>query len=215
MSLKTPTAVRQPLAGLYAIADTQYLDDARLIPAVGEAIAGGARIVQYRDKKHVAVDRARQAIELASLCRQHGALFIINDDVELAKQVQAAGVHLGRDDVSLAQARAQLGSQTIIGVSCYNDLARAVQAQAEGADYVAFGSFFPSRTKPQAVRAGLELLCEAKQKLHIPVVAIGGITPENGAHLLAAGADALAVIEGVFGQVNVREAAEHYARLFK
>ena len=202
------------VAGLYAIADTQYLDDAHLLPAVGEAIAGGARIVQYRDKKHVAADRARQATELASLCRQHGALFIINDDVELAKQVRAAGVHLGREDVSLTQARAQLGPQAIIGVSCYNELTRAVRAQTEGADYVAFGSFFPSRTKPQAVRAGLELLCEAKQKLHIPVVAIGGITPENGAHLLAAGADALAVIEGVFGQADVREAAERYARLF-
>ncbi|WP_372523522.1 thiamine phosphate synthase [Sulfuricaulis sp.] len=214
MNLKTPTVVRPQLAGLYAIADTLYLDDAHLMPAVGEATAGGARIVQYRDKKHVAADRARQVTELASLCRQHGALFIINDDVELAKQVQAAGVHLGRDDVSLAQARAQLGSQAIIGVSCYNELARAVRAQAEGADYVAFGSFFPSRTKPQAVRAGLELLCEAKQKLHIPVVAIGGITPENGAHLLAAGADALAVIEGVFGQVDIRAAAQRYARLF-
>jgi thiamine-phosphate pyrophosphorylase len=202
------------IIGLYAIADTQYLDDAHLMPAVGEAIAGGARVVQYRDKKHVTVDRARQASELASLCRKHGALFIINDDVELAKQVQAAGVHLGREDVSIAQARAQLGPQAAIGVSCYNDLARAVKAQAEGADYVAFGSFFPSRTKPQAVRAGLELLCEAKQKLHIPVVAIGGITSENGAHLLAAGADALAVIEGVFGQADIRAAAQRYTRLF-
>ncbi len=203
------------IIGLYAIADTQYLDDARLLPVVAEAIAGGACVIQYRDKKHTAVDRARQASELASLCRKHGALFIINDDVELAKQVQAAGVHLGREDASLAQARAQLGPQAIIGVSCYNELARAVLAQTEGADYVAFGSFFPSRTKPQAVRAGLELLCEAKQKLHIPVVAIGGITPENGAHLLAAGADALAVIEGVFGQDDVRTAAERYTRLFK
>jgi thiamine-phosphate pyrophosphorylase len=214
MNPKTPTTIRPCLAGLYAIADTQYLDDAHLMPAVGKAIAGGARIVQYRDKKHGTTDRAQQAGELASLCRKHGALFIINDDVELAKQVQAAGVHLGREDASLAQARAQLGPMAIIGVSCYNDLARAVRAQAEGADYVAFGSFFPSRTKPQAVRAGLELLCEAKQKLHIPVVAIGGITPENGAHLLAAGADALAVIEGVFGQVDIRAAAQRYTRLF-
>ncbi len=205
---------RLHVAGLYAIADTQYLDDARLLPAVAEAIAGGARIVQYRDKKHGAADRARQAGELALLCRKHDALFIVNDDVELAKLVQAAGVHLGREDVSPAQARAQLGPQAIIGVSCYNELTRAVQAQNEGADYVAFGSFFPSRTKPQAARAGLELLCEAKQKLRIPVVAIGGITPENGAHLVAAGADALAVIEGVFGQADVRAAAGRYAKLF-
>ena len=202
------------IAGLYAIADTQYLDDARLLEAVTQAIAGGARLIQYRDKKHDAEARVRQASELAKLCRQHGARFIVNDDVELAKQVWANGMHLGQEDASLAQARAQLGSQAIIGVSCYNELARAVQAQADGADYVAFGSFFPSRTKPGAVRAGLELLCEAKQKLKIPVVAIGGITPENGAHLVAAGADALAVIEGVFGQADVRAAAERYARLF-
>ena len=202
------------VAGLYAIADTQYLDDARLLPVVSEAIAGGARVIQYRDKSHDLPARLAQAKKIAALCRQHGVLFIVNDDVELAKQTAADGVHLGREDASLAQARAKLGSQAIIGVSCYNDLARAVKAQAEGADYVAFGSFFPSRTKPQAVRAGLELLCEAKQKLHIPVVAIGGITPENGAHLVAAGADALAVIEGVFGQTDVRAAAERYARLF-
>ena len=202
------------IAGLYAIADTQYLDDAQLPPAVSEAIAGGAHIIQYRDKKHAAADRARQAAELALLCRRLGVLFIINDDVTLTTEVRADGVHLGREDISLAQARELLGSQVIIGVSCYNELARAEAAQAEGADYVAFGSFFPSRTKPQAVRAGLELLCEAKQRLRIPVVAIGGITPENGAHLIAAGADALAVIEGVFGQADVRAAAERYARLF-
>ena len=202
------------ITGLYAIADTQYLDDARLLPAVGKAVAGGARIVQYRDKKHGAADRVRQAAELASLCRKHGALFIVNDDAELAMQAQADGVHLGREDVSLVQARTQLGPQAIIGVSCYNELARAVQAQNEGADYVAFGRFFPSRTKPQAVQADLELLREAKTKLHIPIVAIGGITPENGASLIAAGADALAVIEGVFGQADVRAAAARYARLF-
>lgn len=202
------------IAGLYAIADTQYLDDARLLPAVGEAIAGGARIVQYRDKKHAAADRGRQAVELATLCRRLGALFIVNDDVTLTKEVRADGVHLGREDASVADARAQLGPRAIIGVSCYNKLARAVQAQNEGADYVAFGSFFPSRTKPQAVHASLELLREAKKKLRIPVVAIGGITPENGAALIAAGADALAVIEGVFGQADVRAAAERYVQLF-
>jgi thiamine-phosphate pyrophosphorylase len=202
------------IAGLYAIADTQYLDDTRLIDAVAQAIAGGARVIQYRDKKHAAVERTRQASELAKLCRQQGALFIVNDDVTLAKEIQADGVHLGREDASLAQARAQLGPQAIIGVSCYNELARAETAEKQGADYVAFGRFFPSRTKPQAVQAGLELLREAKRKLHIPIVAIGGITPENGAALIAAGADALAVIEGVFGQADIRGAAQRYVRLF-
>jgi thiamine-phosphate pyrophosphorylase len=203
------------LAGLYAIADTQYLDDAHLIEAAVQAIEGDARIVQYRDKKHTGAERTQQAKRLAALCRQHGVLFIINDDVTLAKETQADGVHLGREDAAIAQARKQLGSRAIIGVSCYNELARAEQAAAQGADYVAFGRFFPSRTKPQAVPASLDLLREAKKKLHIPVVAIGGITPENGASLIAAGANALAVIEGVFGQADVRAAAERYASLFK
>ena len=202
------------LAGLYAIADTQYLNDARLIEAVTHAIAGGARVIQYRDKQHTAAKRMQQAKELAAFCRRQGALFIINDDVTLAQQSQADGVHLGRDDASPAKAREQMGPQVIIGVSCYNELARAEAAQQQGADYVAFGRFFPSRTKPQAVPASLDLLREAKKKLRVPVVAIGGITPENGAALIAAGADALAVIEGVFGQADVRGAAERYARLF-
>jgi thiamine-phosphate pyrophosphorylase len=141
-------------------------------------------------------------------------LFIVNDDAALARQSQADGVHLGREDTAPVQARARLGSRAIIGVSCYNELPRAQAAQEQGADYVAFGRFFPSRTKPQAVQAGPELLHEAKKKLRIPVVAIGGITPENGASLIAAGADALAVIEGVFGQADVRAAAERYAQLF-
>jgi thiamine-phosphate pyrophosphorylase len=202
------------ITGLYAIADTHYLDDTRLIEAVTQAIAGGARIIQYRDKKHTAAERMRQASELARLCRQQGALFITNDDVMLAKKSQADGVHLGRDDASLTHAREQLGSRAVIGVSCYNVMTRAETAQSQGADYIAFGRFFPSRTKPQAVQASLDLLREAKLKLHIPVVAIGGITPENGASLIAAGADALAVIEGVFGQADVRAAAQRYAQLF-
>lgn len=202
------------MAGLYAIADTQYLDDARLVEAVTQAIAGGAHAIQYRDKKHSAAERARHATELTTLCRPHGVLFIVNDDLALAKECGADGVHLGREDASLVQARKQLGSQVIIGLSCYNELARAESAQAQGADYVAFGRFFPSRTKPQAVQAKHDLLREAKKKLRIPVVAIGGITPENGASLIADGADALAVIEGVFGQADVQAAAERYARLF-
>jgi thiamine-phosphate pyrophosphorylase len=202
------------VAGLYAIADTQYLDDVRLALAVAEAIVGGARIIQYRDKKHGAKSRVQQASKLAKLCQQHGVLFIVNDDVELAKETGADGVHLGREDAAIADARERLGPKAIIGVSCYNELARAVGAEAQGADYIAFGRFFPSRTKPQAVPASLDLLREAKKKLSIPIVAIGGITPENGASLIAAGADALAVIEGVFGQAEVRAAAQRYAQLF-
>jgi len=181
---------------------------------VRAALAGGARVIQYRDKTRDTARRERQARALAALCRAHGALFVINDDVALARAVAADGVHLGRDDATLAQARAQLGPQAAIGVSCYNELSRALQAQAQGADYVAFGSFFPSRTKPAAVPATLELLRQARALLPLPIVAIGGITPTNGATLLHAGADALAVIEGVFGQTDIDAAAKQYARLF-
>lgn len=202
------------LHGLYAIADTHYLDAARLAPAVEAAIAGGARVVQYRDKRHDAASRVRQARDLAAICRRHGVLFLVNDDVVLAEAAGADGVHLGHGDMPLAAARRLLGPGKIIGVSCYNELERALAAERAGADYVAFGSFFPSRTKPQAVRATPDLLRAAKQRLPIPVVAIGGITPENGAALIEAGADMLAVIEGVFAQPDVRAAAGRYARLF-
>lgn len=203
------------IRGLYAIADTQYLSDTGLAAAVARAIDGGARVLQYRDKKGGDARRRRQATELLALGRRHGVPLIINDDVALALEVGADGVHLGREDARLSEARAQLGATALIGVSCYNEVARALAARTQGADYVAFGSFFPSRTKPGAVRAGLELLREARGKLRIPIVAIGGITPENGASLIAAGADSLAVIEGVFGQADIRAAAERYARLFR
>lgn len=203
------------LRGLYAIADTGYLDDARLAGAVEQAIAGGARVVQYRDKRHDAAARRRQAQTLSRLCREHGAIFLVNDDVVLAKESDADGVHLGRQDMPFSAARARLGADRLIGVSCYNELERATAAEKQGADYVAFGSFFPSRTKPQAARAPLELLRAARAQLKMPIVAIGGITPENGAALIEAGADMLAAIEGVFAQSDIRAAARRYADLFR
>jgi thiamine-phosphate pyrophosphorylase len=203
------------IAGLYAIADTRYLDPTTLPDAVRAAIDGGARLIQFRDKGGEAGARERQARALAALCRGAGATFLINDDVALAQRIGADGVHLGGADAPLAEARAALGPQAVIGISCYDELARAERAEAEGADYVAFGSFFASRTKPQAVRAGIELLRRARAVLRVPIVAIGGITPENGAALIAAGADALAAIEGVFAQADVRAAAAAYARLFQ
>ncbi len=202
------------IGGLYAIADTFYLHDAQLLKAVALAIEGGARVIQYRDKKNDVIKRDQQASDIAALCRKQNVLFIVNDDVELARRVNADGVHLGRDDVPLVAARKQLGAAAVIGVSCYNELTRALQAQTEGANYVAFGRFFPSATKPQAMSASPALLREAKQKIHLPLVAIGGITSENGAALISAGADALAVIEGVFGQKDIRASARRYAQLF-
>lgn len=203
------------LRGLYAITDGALTPGARLAPAVEAAIRGGARLVQYRDKSTDTQRRRQEARALAELCRDHGVGFIVNDDVELALESGADGVHLGRDDVELTTARVRLGPRALIGVSCYDSLQRAVAAAHAGADYVAFGSFYASDTKPGTVRAPLSLLAEARRQLGIPVCAIGGITPENGATLLEAGAQMLAVIRGVFAEKDVRVAAESYARLFK
>ena len=202
------------IAGLYAIADSSYLSTEQFVPAVRATLEGGAHVIQYRDKNSEPQIRTAIARALNTLCRDHGVPLLINDDIALAVNVGAAGVHLGRDDQDIDAARAALGPTALIGVSCYNELARAQAAQAAGADYVAFGRFFPSRTKPQAVPATPELLRAARAELKIPIVAIGGITPENGTPLIAAGANALAVIEGVFNQPDIRAAAEHYARLF-
>jgi thiamine-phosphate pyrophosphorylase len=172
-------------------------------------------MIQYRDKGPTASAGMDELVSLAGLCRQQGIPLIVNDDVELAAAVGAAGVHLGRDDVSLQAARARLGIDAIIGVSCYNDLQRARQAAQAGADYVAFGRFYPSHSKPEAVPADPGLLARATTELAIPAVAIGGITPANGPALLAAGASLLAAIHGVFGQPDIEAAAQQYAALFR
>lgn len=203
------------LTGLYAITDPQLTPGDALIPAAAAALHGGARVVQYRDKSGDGVRRLREATALVALCRRHDALLIVNDDVDLAAAVGAHGVHLGRDDAQLAAARSRLGRTAIIGVSCYNVLTRAQAAAEQGADYVAFGRFFPSQTKPQAVAADPALLREARAAVGLPLVAIGGITPDNGAQLLEAGADMLAVIHGVFGQPDIEAAARRFADMFR
>ena len=208
------SSLQPPIAGLYAIADRTYLKPQDFITAAEAALAGGTRLLQYRDKHSAPMQRLTIAQALNDVCRRHAVPLIINDDIELAAHVGAAGVHLGGDDTDIATARAALGKDTILGLSCYNQLERARVAQAAGADYVAFGRFFASRTKPQAVPATLDLLRAARTELKIPIVAIGGITPENGRSLIEAGADALAVIEGVFNQANIRLAAERYRGLF-
>ena len=201
--------------GLYAITDSNLIPAAELATRVAQAIAGGATVIQYREKQLAASERHRQAAELAALCRRHAVPLLINDDVELAAAVGAAGVHLGRDDTAIRTARERLGADAIIGVSCYNTLQRAHAAAAAGADYIAFGRFFPSHTKPDAVQAEPELLQQARRQLELPLVAIGGITPENGARLLATGANLLAVIHGVFGQPDAQAAAQRYTDLFE
>lgn len=170
-------------------------------------------LIQYRDKSTDDRRRRNEAGALRELCAQYGAALIINDDVDLARAVGANGVHLGRDDAEPVQARRMLGEQAIIGVSCYASLERAWWAQAQGADYVAFGSFHPSPTKPQAARATLTLLQQARAGLRLPLVAIGGILPAHVPALIAAGADLVAVISGL-QQGDAEAAARAYAKHF-
>jgi len=203
------------LRGLYAITDAALMPRHRFSGQIEAALAGGARLIQYRDKSADHRQRLFQARLLAMLCRNHGATLIINDDIDLAAASGAHGVHLGRDDAPLEAARERLGPDAIIGLSCYASLACAHRAQAEGADYVAFGSFFPSPTKPDAARAPVDLLGRACRSLSVPVAAIGGITAANGAELVRAGADMLAVISSVFGAEDVRGAAAAVAALFQ
>jgi thiamine-phosphate pyrophosphorylase len=201
------------LHGLYAVTpDT--LDDAWLAERVEQALRGGARAVQYRSKSADAQLRRRQAQRLQRACRASGALFIVNDDVDLALELAADGVHLGRDDLSVAAARARLGRGSLIGASCYDDPARAERALRAGADYLAFGSFFASTVKPDAAHASFELLRQAR-RWRLPVVAIGGIDPDNAARVIDAGADAVAVITALFGVPDTFAAARAFSRLFQ
>lgn len=202
------------LRGLYAITDAGLQAPELLCERVAQAIDGGAAVIQYRDKCGDAQLRLTQARALAGLCRAHGARLIVNDDVALAADSGADGVHLGGDDSAPAAARRLLGDAAIIGVSCYNRLALAQQAVEQGADYLAFGRFFTSQTKPDAVQADSTLIVEAKRRWALPVAVIGGITPYNAAALVAAGADMLAVVRGVFSAADVRTAAAAYAALF-
>lgn len=203
------------IRGLYAVTP-ETSDSDWLFARVEAVLRGGARIIQYRSKGAAdARCRGQQAGRLVDLCRAWGALLIINDDVALALALGADGVHLGREDTPVPDARAALGGQALIGVSCYDSLARAREAQRQGADYVAFGSFFPSGVKPGAVRAPLELLRGARAVTDLPIVAIGGITLENGRALVEAGADALAVISALFHVTDSYLAAEAFTALLK
>ena len=202
-----------PISGLYAVTQ-QSADTAELLDKVRQALQGGAQLVQYRNKSNDVALRHEQASELLALCREFGVALIVNDDLRLASLVGADGVHLGREDGSLREARLILGPGKIVGVSCYNDLQLAAAAQQGGADYVAFGSFFASPTKPDALPAPLELLRLARHELSIPLVAIGGITLANAGPLVEAGADALAVISAVFDSPDIRAAASAFSELF-
>lgn len=201
------------MQGLYLITDGSTGQG--LLEKAEQGLRGGAALLQYRDKTTDLERREQEAAELRALCHESGALFIVNDDMALARKVQADGVHLGRHDAIPAAARAYLGKGMRIGISCYNQLALALEAQQEGADYVAFGSFFTSPTKPDAVKASQELLHQARGRLNIPICAIGGIRLENAPLLLGQGADMLAVISDVFNSPDIVRQAAHYKLLWQ
>ncbi|MEX1032502.1 MAG: thiamine phosphate synthase [Cellvibrionaceae bacterium] len=205
------------ITGLYAITSEELMPGQLLLRKVEAALLAGCRLVQYRDKSASPSEHYRQAAALRALCHRHGALLIVNDSVELAKAAAADGVHLGREDWPLDAAREHLGPAAIIGATCHASLDLARNAAALGANYLAFGRFFPSHTKPQAPSAQLPLLSQTKRVLNLPVVAIGGINVDNAPSLIAAGADCLAVCHDLFSSDNldqVQRRAAHYVSLF-
>lgn len=203
------------LKGLYVIADGSDLESDRLVDNVTEILAAGVKIIQYRDKTSNRAHRHAIASELKSLMHDHQGILIINDDVSLAKSVNADGVHLGREDCTIGEARKLLGPGKIIGVSCYNRLDNAIRAIDAGTDYVAFGSFARSPTKPDAPHAGIDLMIRAKRELHVPICAIGGLTKENITPLLQAGVDMIAMISAIFAAPSPQRAAREFCRMVR
>ena len=206
--------MKRKLAGLYAITPDEPRTDI-LVDKVGQALRGGASVVQYRNKTAGPELRLEQGRALAALCRAAGAAFIVNDDVALALELGADGAHLGAADGDLAEARRRLGLDKLLGASCYNRIELAEAAAQAGVNYLAFGSVFSSGTKPGAVRAPLSLFAEARRSFALPLVAIGGITLQNVSQVFAAGADAVAVISAVFDAADVAEGAAGFTRLYQ
>ena len=186
------------MRGVYAITDCDNLPTYELLSVTEEILRAGVAALQYRDKSGDLKKRNREARELQRLCREHGCLFIVNDDVQLAKTTGSDGVHLGSDDCDCKAARKELGPGAIIGVSCYNSLKAAQDAAAGGADYVAFGSFHPTTSKQDTAIAEPGIIKQAKQRISLPIVAIGGITPANCGTLIEYGADMLAAISSIY-----------------
>lgn len=206
--------VRPELRGLYAVTP-DCADGARLIADVEAALAGGCRLVQYRDKLSAMPEQVNRARALRELTRRFGASLLINDDLALAALVDADGAHLGKDDGNLIAARAILGSGKILGASCYADFAAGQAAARAGVDYLAFGAAYPSPTKPQAANATVGLFFRAKTEIGVPVCAIGGITLANAAPLIGAGVDLIAVITDLFSAPDIAACAAAYQTLFE
>jgi len=201
------------IAGLYAITP-DLADTNDLLRRVRAALSGGARVLQYRNKTASAALRREQAQALQQLCTEFHVPLLINDHLDLALAIDAAGLHLGGDDGDIAAARAQLGPHKLLGASCYDRIELAQAAVEAGADHIAFGSFFASSVKPGAVRPPPDLISRAKKRFRLPVVAIGGITPHNAPQLIAAGADAVAVISAVYTAPDIAAAAREFQVLF-
>lgn len=203
------------MKGLYAITDYDRLSTDSLLSATEQILRAGVVALQYRDKSGNHARRKYEAGELQQLCKEHNSLFIINDDLQLALLTGSDGVHLGREDCDCKTARNELGPGAIIGVSCYNSLDMALAAQENGADYVAFGSFFPSPSKQNTVTAEPDIIKQAKTEISLPVAAIGGITPANCRTLIEHGADMLAVISSIYQAQDPYSAVMEFNRLLK
>jgi thiamine-phosphate pyrophosphorylase len=201
------------LAGLYAITPDAWPTE-RLLTVSEAVLRGGARVLQYRDKTRDQTLRREQATALLALCHRYAVPCLINDDLPLALEIGADGVHLGEDDGDLCAARTALGPQRILGVTCYQHLARATEAARQGADYVAFGAAYASASKPAAPVVDHALLAAAAVLLPLPVVAIGGITAANAPVLIGLGVASVAVIDAVFGAHDPRAAAQALSNLF-
>lgn len=199
--------------GLYAITPDEA-DTHLLLSKVESALQGGISVLQYRNKQANYQLQTQQASAIHTLCQQYQVPFIINDSIEICQALDADGVHIGADDGNIAEIRAKLGTNKILGASCYNRFDLALSAQQAGASYVAFGACFASSTKPHAPVASLDLFKQAKMQLHIPCVAIGGITLNNAPLVMDAGANAIAVINAIFNADDVKATAQEFAQLF-
>ena len=202
---------RQQLTGLYVIIDTQALGQKDVIDAAGKAISGGAKVIQLRDKQHGRGDLLVMAQQLKDLCYKSSALFIVNDYLDIALASRADGIHIGQDDLPLSVVRKELPIDQIVGIST-TTLAEAQKAEAEGADYIAVGSIFFSPTKVNATVVGLEHLCQVRNAVSIPIVAIGGINKENIGEVMATGADSAAVISAVLTQKDIKSATSQLVK---
>lgn len=199
--------------GLYAITD-EHLLAGRLLTSVEQTLQAGTRVIQYRNKRDTFATQVEEASALRTLCRRYGALLLINDNGQLCQAVDADGIHIGQGDMKLLEARRQLGPDAVIGVSCHNNPDLVREAEGGGADYIAAGRFFASQTKPDAPQANISELQVIRAQTRLPIVAIGGISAENGAPLLKAGADMLAVIHYLFGGNDVAARTRQLIDLF-